>query len=196
MGGARSSRARSDRLGPVREIGDRASLACVRIARPFVLVPWIALGLLARVALGPESPVPADGLEVEALSEPALCGAHACGCPHEAVPASCCCADERVSPPPRAVRVRVTAELPAPVLVAGAERALADAVLESPECSGTKPGRSAARGASTPRVALTAPAVALVAAEGVEWVPRSASGPPFDLGTEPPTPPPRGIGRG
>jgi len=164
----------------------------VRLYRPFVLVFWIAIALLARVALRPGVPPPAVEIAESRAASAPLCGAHDCGCPHGVVPASCCCAGEveRVpAPPPRA---RASAEFPRAIVLGPAAGPFPATALESVECSGPAGGRASANVGSAP-VALMAPAALIVVIDDAGWVPALPDGPAFDLEREPLTPPPRGI---
>jgi len=164
-------------------------------ARRSSVLPWIGLVLVLRLAAGPGAPREEPASVAEAPAASALCETLGCGCPHEEARSECCCAPtaQPDAAPREASPTSVTsAELAAtPPADAGLPRAsLADF-----HCSGPKPGSSAASAPSS--AALSWRPVAgpgFVRERG--WSPRLEPGPPFDLATEPATPPPRRNARG
>jgi len=118
----------------------------------------------------------------------AACRAHGCGCPHEDVAASCCCAGgARPEPVARASRVPADAR---GVTVVARERELPAATLDSFHCSGGKHGQATVKTNVTPAAVNRQASPGSPDAEH-SWQTKNEAGPPFDLRTEPGTPPPR-----
>ena len=157
-----------------------------------LLVPLLALCALWRALAGSESGRTPMGAET--ASVPAPCGGDDCGCPHEVVPASCCCTPKvrATSMETRADASHVAAAPPARAANSSGGASAAGephASLSSFHCSGAR--RASAEAAPAP------PAVAdgLRSAE-LEPEPRSALacvvfGPRLPIDREPATPPPR-----
>lgn len=165
-------------------------------ARGFAVLPWIGLVLALRLVSGPGPSTPRDEPALVARSAAAstLCATIGCGCPHEEARSECCCAPgEAPSDAPREIVAR------APTTELGAGRsddaALPRTSLTDFHCSGPKPLSSAAGASGSVAVPWMPLARSGLLGER-EWSARIEPGPPFDLATEPPTPPPRLDARG
>ena len=173
-----------------------ANLGGMARARRFTVLPWIGLILVLRLvsAPGPRAPREEPLLDAHSAAAATLCATLGCGCPHEEVRTECCC-----EPGDAFDAESRTSVARAPTLAAAGTRADDDALpcasLTAFHCSGPKPARSAAGAPSSPAVSWR-----LVASSGLarerDWSPRIEPGPPFDLATEPATPPPRMGARG
>jgi hypothetical protein len=146
-------------------------------------LPWIAPLLVARLWLGTNVGEERELVARTAERAAPICVADGCGCPHDAVDASCCCAQEERAPAERDV-------VAAPERSVGARRD-GRIGIQSFHCSGGRSGHSAL-GAVAVLAALPEPDCRLVCEGARAWPVKGEPGPAFDLHTEPATPPPRG----
>src|SRR6185436_16897942 len=108
-----------------------------------------------------------------------------CGCPHEAVVTSCCCAEEEPVAPAESMVVGVPRTPLVPERLAAREGSLPHATLTSFQCSGGRSGRASQAGAA-PAVASATRSVHTDSAPR-SWSAKIEPGPLFDLAREPET---------
>lgn len=159
-------------------------------ARLVAVLPALVVLLLARLWLAPAGVRMAPATSTASEERAAACGVHGCGCPHEEVEASCCCAPEAPSEGlPRAVGARRATPDRGPVLAGAPSPAPRGPVLVGFHCSG-------GRGDAPPSRARAAPALlelteARVVREAGIWIVEDGAAPPAGLRNEPEPRPPR-----
>jgi len=163
------------------------------------VLPWIALSLLALLTLAQAAPDfrarRALPQPLPALEDELACSAHGCGCPHEAIAESCCCAPEPAALVARALPSRRrTGAARASTAPPARPDPHASGILTSFACNGGKRDPVRAPNVLAP-AAMPASSRAELPLSPPGWEARPRAWWRLAPAVEPSTPPPRGARR-